>query len=106
MLRTHTCWELTAKNSWEQVILSWWVNKLRNLWWMIFVDLRDRYWITQVVFNPDNKELFSKIENVKLEYVIQIKWKVNSRPSDQINKDMITWEVEIKPIDVKILSKY
>lgn len=105
MLRTHNCWELSSKNSWEQVVLSWWVNKLRNLWWMIFIDLRDRYWITQIVFDPENKELFSKVENIKLEYVIQVTWKVNPRPSDQINKDMITWEIEIEPIGIEVLSK-
>jgi aspartyl-tRNA synthetase len=105
MLRTHTCWELTAKNNWENIIISWWVNKSRNLWWMMFIDLRDRYWLTQVVFDPNNKDLFLKVENIKTEYVIQIKWIVNLRPTDQTNKDIPTWEIEIHPSEVNILSK-
>lgn len=105
MLRTHTCWELTSKNDWSNVTLSWWVNKTRNLWWMLFVDLRDRYGITQIVFDPANKDLFSQAENIKSEYVIKVDWKVSLRPSDQTNKDMTTWEIEIHPLSLEILSK-
>ncbi|MFZ2151285.1 MAG: aspartate--tRNA ligase [Candidatus Absconditicoccaceae bacterium] len=105
MLRTHTCGELTAKNSGNDVIISGWVNKSRNLGGMLFIDLRDRYGLTQVVFDPNNKDLFSQVENIKTEYVIQVKGIVNLRPSDQANKDMPTGEIEIHPSEVTILSK-
>jgi len=112
MLRTHTCWELTSKNIWEEVILSWRVNKNRNLWWLYFIDLRDRYWLTQVAIDPNSSQLKNTIPNlesflqeIKSEYVLQIKWKVVSRPSDMINKNMPSWEIEIQPTHIEILSK-
>ncbi len=103
MLRTHTCWEITAKNIWQEVTISGWVNKSRNLWWMTFIDLRDRYWITQVTIDPSKVD--TDVSEIKSEYVLQITWNVVSRPDDMINKNMITWEVEIEPNKVEILSK-
>ncbi|MCF7834514.1 aspartate--tRNA ligase [Candidatus Gracilibacteria bacterium] len=105
MLRTHTCGELTSKNDGSNVTLSGWVNKTRNLGGMLFVDLRDRYGITQIVFDPANKDLFSQAENIKSEYVIKVDGKVSLRPSDQTNKDMTTGEIEIHPLSLEILSK-
>ena len=112
MYRTHNCWELTWKNIWENVILSWWVNKNRNLWWLTFIDLRDRYWITQITIDPDNQELKNNTQNldwllheIKSEYVLKIEWKVSPRPDNMINKNMITWEIEIIPTKIEILSK-
>lgn len=101
MHRTHTCGELTANNIWQKVILSWWVNKDRNLWWLTFLDLRDRYWITQVTCDPEKIE----IPEIKPEYVLKIEGEVISRPDNMINKDMITWEIEIQPTKIEILTK-
>jgi len=114
MLRTHTCWELTAKNIWQEIILSGWVNKNRDLWGLGFIDLRDRYGVTQITVNPDNAELknnisFDSIEDllheIKSEYVLKITGKVIARPDTMINKDMKTWEVEVEPTNVEIVSK-
>lgn len=108
MYRTHTCGELAWENVGQEVKLAWWVNKLRNLWWMTFIDLRDRYGITQVTVNPDKIDAtnlrLNSIHDIKVEYVLQISWKVVSRPDNMINKDMVTWEVEIEPSEVKILT--
>ena len=111
MFRSHTCGELTWKNIWEIVTLSWRVNKNRNLWWLNFIDLRDRYWITQVTVNPDNQELKNNIPDldnllreIKSEYVVRVVWKVSPRPDDMVNKNMVTWEVEIIPTNIEILS--
>ncbi|MCK9467526.1 MAG: aspartate--tRNA ligase [Candidatus Absconditabacterales bacterium] len=112
MLRTHTCGELTSKNIGEEVILSGRVNKNRNLGGLYFIDLRDRYGLTQVAIDPNSSQLKNTIPNlesflqeIKSEYVLQIKGKVVSRPSDMINKNMPSGEIEIQPTHIEILSK-
>ncbi len=103
MYRTHTCWELTAKHVWTEVTLSWRVNKVRNLWGMTFIDLRDRYGITQITYNPANSPI--ELPELKSEYVVQIIWEVIARPENMINKDMATGEIEINALEVKVLTK-
>lgn len=105
MYRTHTCGELTKKQAREEVILSGWVHKHRKMGGLIFVDLRDRYGITQVVFNPDITENFSLVESIKYEYVISIKGKVESRKVENVNKDLQTGEVEVLASSFSIISK-
>ncbi len=101
MHRTHTCGELTAKNIWQEVVLSWWVNKDRDLWGLTFIDLRDRYGITQITCDPEK----ITIPEIKSEYVLKIHGKVVSRPDSMINKNMITWEIEIQPTKVEVVTK-
>lgn len=103
MYRTHTCGELSAKQAWQQVTLAGWVNKIRNLGGMTFIDLRDRYGITQVVCDPE--KVSQDLSAIKSEFVLQIIGEVIARPQEMINKDMKTGEVEINPTEIKILSK-
>ncbi len=106
MLRTHNCNELKKENIWEEVTLSGWVCNRRDHWWIIFIDLRDRYGLTQVVFDPeDDKTSWELADSFRSEYVIQITWKVRSRPEGQTNPKMKTWEIEIIVSKVKLLSK-
>lgn len=112
MFRTNTCGELTWKNIWQIVTISGRVNKNRNLWWLTFIDLRDRYGITQITIDPDNQELKNNVSNIddllheiKSEYVLKVTWKVSPRPDNMVNKNMITWEIEIIPSKIEILSK-
>lgn len=106
MYRTHTCGELTAKNIGESVTLSGWVNRRRDLGNLIFINLRDRYGITQVVFDPNiNEECLKTAEDIRHEYVIQIKGEVKKRIEGQENRDMKTGEIEIHVNEVKILNK-
>ena len=102
MLRTHTCWELNSTHLGQEVTLTGWVNKARNLWGMTFIDLRDRYGITQVTFDPSKTGF--ELPEIKAEYVLRIKGKVISRPESMINKDMATWEIEIEPSTIEVLS--
>lgn len=102
MYRSHSCGELTAKNIWESVKIAGWVNKVRSLWWMTFIDLRDRYWITQITYDPSKHNF--PIPEIKSEFVLQISGTVISRPADMINKNMITGEIEISPTEIKLLS--
>ncbi len=106
MLRTHKCSELTAKNIWEKVQLSWWVSNRRDHGWIIFIDMRDRYGLTQIVFDPeDDKASWETADKFRSEYVIGIEWKVRPRPEGQANPNMITWEIEIIVSSVTCLSK-
>ncbi len=107
MLRTHTNWELTKNNIWEKVILSGWVSNRRDHGWIIFIDLRDRYWLTQIVFDPaDNKQAWEVANGFRSEYVVKATWTVRARPEGQANPNMKTWEIEvIINEDVEVLSK-
>ncbi|HBU07138.1 MAG TPA: aspartate--tRNA ligase [Candidatus Magasanikbacteria bacterium] len=105
MYRTHTCGELTKKQAGEEVMLSGWVHKHRKMGGLMFVDLRDRYGITQVVFNPDQMSNFDVAEGLKYEYVISVKGKVENRKSENVNKELATGEIELIASEVKIISK-
>lgn len=102
MYRTHTCWQLTWKNAWEAIVLSGWVNKVRNLGGMTFIDLRDRYGITQVTYDPSRHTF--PLPDLKSEYVVKISGTVVARPDSMINKDMPTGEIEISPTAIEVLS--
>jgi len=105
MLRTHTCKELTKENIWEEVTLSGWVSNRRDHGWIIFIDVRDRYWLTQVVFDPeDDKTSWETADKFRSEYVIKATWKVRSRPEGQNNPNMFTWEIEVIVSNVELLS--
>ena len=106
MLRTHTCNELTLDNVWQEITLSGWVSNRRDHGWIIFIDLRDRYWLTQVVFDPeDDKTSWSTASDYRSEFVIQIIWIVRSRPEWQANPNLKTWEIEIIVKSTNLLSK-
>ena len=106
MYRTNTCDELTSKNIWEKVSLSAWVYHRRDHWDLIFVDLRDRYWITQIAFDPsDFPEAHKLAHTLRSEFVIKISWIVRSRPDWQSNKKLKTWEIEVLVSELEILNK-
>ena len=103
MLRTHHCGALRIEHTGAQVTLSGWVQRTRDLGGMTFVDLRDRYGITQLAFNTDtDTELCEQARKLGREFVIQIKGKVIERKSK--NKNMPTGEVEIEVSQLKILN--
>ena len=106
MLRTHTCNELTIEKIGETVKLSGWVSNRRDHWGIIFIDMRDRYGITQVVFDPeDDKTSWETANMFRSEYVITVEWIVRSRPEWQSNKNLNTGEIEIIVKQVTLLSK-
>ncbi len=106
MLRTHTCGELNKSHVGQEVTLSGWVNSARNLGGLIFIDLRDRYGITQVKIDPlANKSAAEIAEKLHSEWVIKVVGKVEARPSEMQNKNMATGEVEIIGLDIEILSQ-
>lgn len=106
MLRTNTCGELTIKEEGKEVKLAGWVHARRDHGGLIFIDLRDRYGITQIKFGSEiNKEVHDAAEVLRSEWVIQIKGKVAKRPTDMINKNMPTGEVEVEVTELVVLNK-
>ena len=105
MYRTHNCGELRSKDINTEVILSGWVHKTRNKGFMIWVDLRDRYGVTQLIFDEkrSSKDLFEKAKSLGREYVIQIKGSVISRASQ--NPNIQTGQIEILVTDLKVLNE-
>ena len=104
MLRTHTCGELRISDVNKEIVLSGWVQKSREMGGMTFVDLRDRYGITQIVFNQDwDKSLFDQARALAREYVVQIAGTVIERESK--NKNNPTGDIEIKVSKLTILNE-
>ena len=105
MYRTHNCGELRSKDINTEVILSGWVHKTRNKGFMIWVDLRDRYGVTQLIFDEkrSSKDLFEKAKNLGREYIIQIKGSVISRASQ--NPNIPTGQIEILVTDLTVLNE-
>ncbi len=104
MYRTYTCGELRISNINESVTLSGWVQRVRKLGGMTFVDLRDRYGITQLVFNEEtNEELCHRANKLGREFVIQVSGIVNERSNK--NKEIATGEVEIVASELVVLNR-
>ena len=103
MYRTHTCGELTLENIQQTVTLSGWIQKIRHLGGMIFIDLRDRYGITQLAFNHEERpELCERAEQMGREWVIQVTGKVIERYSK--NKNIPTGDIEIEVHELNVLN--
>lgn len=107
MLRTHTCGELSESNVGETATLCGWVDSYRDHGGGLFVDLRDRYGLTQVVFNPPDtpEELIELSKTLRAEYVIQVTGNVAARPEGMTNKRMATGAIELRSTDFKLLNK-
>jgi len=105
MRRTHHCWELEAKDVGREVVLMGWVHRRRDHGGVIFVDLRDREGITQVVFNPKvDREIHAKAHEIRNEYVLAVRGKVDPRPADMVNPKLKTGEIEVTVNELKILN--
>ena len=103
MYRSHTCGELNLKNQGQSITLSGWVQNLREFGKLTFLDLRDRYGITQIVFNAEENEvLYKKALELNREFVIQIKGSVKERENKNLN--IPTGEIEIIASDLTILN--
>lgn len=104
MYRTHTCGELNAQNVNEKVTLCGWIQKIRKLGGMTFIDLRDRYGITQLAFNAEtNPDLCKQIESFGREWVIQVTGTVTERYSK--NKNIPTGDIEILAEQINVLNE-
>lgn len=103
--RTHTCGELRAADAGATTLLMGWVHRRRNLGGLLFIDLRDRFGTTQVVFRPDDDpELHGLAGDLGAEYVISVKGEVSLRPDGTTNSDMPTGEVEVIAGEMTVLN--
>ena len=106
MMRTHTCGQLGSQNEGEEVTLCGWVHRRRDHGGVIFIDLRDRYGLTQIKFDPDiNSDAHHRAEDLRSEWVVQVTGKVAARPQDMVNPKMDTGEIEVEIEEIKILSE-
>jgi len=106
MRRTHHCWELDASDVGKEVVLMGWVHRRRDHGGVIFVDLRDREGITQVVFNPAvDPEIHARAHAIRNEYVLAVRGKVENRPEDMINLKLKTGEIEVTVTEFKLLNE-
>lgn len=104
--RTHYCGELTAKDIGSEVILMGWALRRRDHGGLIFIDLRDREGIAQIVFDPEiNAAVHGIAETVRSEYVLAVKGTVIARPEGTVNPAMKTGEVEIQISECKLLNR-
>ncbi|MCL0053142.1 OB-fold nucleic acid binding domain-containing protein, partial [Dehalococcoidales bacterium] len=105
MLKTHSCGELRKKHVGLEVILAGWVDRRRDHGRLIFIDLRDREGIVQVVFNPEVSKLCHEIASLmRNEYVVRVSGKVAPRPQGANNPKLPTGEVEVIAHNTEILN--
>ena len=103
--RTHFCNDLGVKNVGEQVTLMGWVLRRRDHGGVIFIDLRDRHGITQVVFNPEiNPDVHAKAHKVRSEWVLAIQGRVEARPGDMANPKLATGAIEVLVSELRLLN--
>jgi len=106
MLRTHTCGELKKEDIGKEVLLAGWCATRRDHGNLIFIDIRDREGLTQVVFNPeDDKGLHDKAAELRDEYVMQVRGKVRPRPEGTKNPKLATGAVEVAASELNILNR-
>jgi len=104
-MRTHYCGELNSSHIDQEIELCGWVHRRRDHGGVIFLDLRDRAGLAQIVFDPDRAESFVIADSVRNEFVIKITGKVRHRPEGTINSDLTTGEIEILGYSIEILNK-
>ena len=105
--RTHTCGELRADDDGAVVVLNGWVHLHRDKGAIVFMDVRDRYGVTQVLFDPDlcSAEAFQTAKSCRVEYVVAVRGKVVKRPEGMGNAQRDTGAVEVQALDIQLLTK-
>jgi aspartyl-tRNA synthetase len=104
-MRSHYCGHVDRSSIGRDVVVAGWVHRRRDHGGVIFVDLRDREGLVQVVFDPDNAAMFAEAERIRGEYVLSVKGRVRERPEGTINPAMPTGEIEILATELTTLNK-
>src|SRR5450432_3515967 len=105
MMRTHYCGQITASLIGQKVAVAGWVHRRRDHGGVIFVDLRDREGLVQVVCNPDAAEVFANAEKLRNEFVVRVTGTVRARPGGTTNANLATGQVEIVATEVQVLNR-
>jgi aspartyl-tRNA synthetase len=103
-MRSHYCGQVSEELIDQEITLCGWVNRRRDHGGVIFVDLRDREGLVQVVFDPDRKEMFELAERIRNEYVLQVKGRVRARDEATINEKLATGRVEVLGLELVVLN--
>ncbi len=103
-MRSHYCGQVTETQLDQEVSLCGWVNRRRDHGGVIFIDLRDREGLVQVVFDPDRADVFATAERVRNEYVLKLKGRVRSRPEGTINDQLTTGRIEVLGLELEVLN--
>ncbi len=104
-MRSHYCGEVNTAHIDQTVEFSGWVNRRRDHGGVIFIDLRDRSGLVQVVYDPDLPDVFAIAEQVRNEFVVRVKGRVRARPEGTVNPDLPTGEVEVLGLELEILNR-
>ncbi|MES9962111.1 MAG: aspartate--tRNA ligase [Candidatus Sedimenticola sp. 20ELBAFRAG] len=104
-MRTHYCGELNASHIDQEVVLCGWAHRRRDHGGVIFIDLRDREGLVQVVYDPDLPEVFNIAEQVRNEFVLQVKGRVRARPEGTTNADLSTGEIEVLGLELEVMNR-
>ncbi|GAA5188225.1 aspartate--tRNA ligase [Ferrimonas gelatinilytica] len=104
-MRSHYCGQVTEALDGQEVTLVGWVNRRRDLGGVVFLDLRDREGVVQVVYDPDLPEVFETASSLRAEFCVQVKGRVRLRPESQVNKTMATGGIEILGKELSIINK-
>jgi aspartyl-tRNA synthetase len=105
MMRSHYCGDINESHLGQEVEICGWVHRRRDHGGVIFIDLRDREGIVQVVFDPDRAESFAIAESVRGEYVLKLKGRVRPRPEGTVNEKMKTGKIELLGLDLEVLNR-
>jgi aspartyl-tRNA synthetase len=105
MMRTHYCGEVDEKLVGQEIEVCGWVHRRRDHGGVIFIDLRDREGLLQVVFDPDRRDIFAEAERIRSEYVLKVKGLVRPRPEGMVNPKMRTGQVEVLAHELVTLNK-
>jgi aspartyl-tRNA synthetase len=105
MMRTHYCGQLNESLAEQEVTLCGWVHRRRDHGGVIFLDIRDREGLAQVVFDPDREETFALADRVRSEYVVKVTGKVRPRPSGAVNPNMASGAIEVLGYDLEVLNQ-
>jgi len=104
-MRSHYCGDIDAALIGEEIAVCGWVHRRRDHGGVIFVDLRDREGLLQVVFDPDRPEIFAEAERIRGEYVLAVNGRVRERPEGTVNPTMKTGQVEVLVHDLTVLNR-
>ncbi len=104
-MRTHYCGQISASHIDQEVELCGWAHRRRDHGGVIFIDLRDREGLLQVVYDPDLPEVFATAEQVRNEFVLRVRGRVRARPEGSVNPDLPTGEVEVLGLELEVLNR-
>src|SRR6476469_6834021 len=103
-MRSHYCGQVDDKLIGTEVAVAGWVHRRRDHGGIIFVDLRDREGLLQVVFDPDAAEVFCEAERLRNEFVIRVKGRIRERPTGTVNANLASGQVELLAAELELLN--